>query len=67
MWRIPFFGGDGVRCRKLEWEVRRLVDGTEGGSFVGEAAREEARLDATMALARESPDLRGVIRRGCSW
>jgi hypothetical protein len=45
-------------------DVRR--PDSEGGILVGEGAREEARLEATMALARESPDLSGVMRRGCS-
>lgn len=47
--------------------------GGGAGSLVGEGARVDARLDATIALAREStavwesPVLRGVRRRGWSW
>jgi len=41
--------------------------GTGGGSTLrGDGAREDARLEATIALAKSLPVLRGVIRRGCS-
>ena len=65
---MPFFAGLGVREKANVWPLCRLV-GIGGGSscFRGEPAREEAKLDATMALASSSPVVRGVMRRGCIW
>ncbi|KAH0445713.1 hypothetical protein KCU90_g156, partial [Aureobasidium melanogenum] len=57
-------GVRGVRAKSFVCDERR--PGSEGGSTVGEGARDEARDEATMALAKESPDLRGVMRRGWS-
>lgn len=50
---------------EMELDLRRIA--WAGGNFAGEGAREDARLEATMALARESPLVRGVTRRGCIW
>ena len=68
VWRMPVGGGCllglGVRegkCGVEKWrwdfDCRR---GSGGLGFVGEGAREEAREEATMALARESAVIVGV-------
>lgn len=50
------------------WDLG-LRFGTNGGASrrIGDAAREEARLEATRALARSSPVVKGVILRGYAW
>ena len=62
---MPDFAGLGVRENEnVWWCFSRRGGGGGGSSFLGDGAREEARLPATIALASWSPVIFGVMVRG---